>query len=198
MSNEAKLGTIPKGNEGRDAVHVAIVPACANEQLISGTPVRITRDNKAQSCRVIDAVGIVDPFRAQDNLLVSQGEWFWLCLYPKTISGLRHVWDHPCFPKAEVAPEIKLADLPSNSVSESQRWIQDYVRLHCLYWEYEPDGGYSEFIRYVRDERWIYYYGSDCHGLGDVKDAEELFQHLSIVLGRRIDASYFEAFTCSC
>ena len=26
MSNEAKLGTVPNGNEGRDAVHVAIVP----------------------------------------------------------------------------------------------------------------------------------------------------------------------------
>ncbi len=196
MSNEAKLGTIPKVTEGRDAVHVAIVPVCAHQTLHRGTPVRINSQNRAESCAVKDAVGVVDPFRSEG--LVNPDEWFWLCLYPKTISGLRHVWDHPCFPKADAAPDVKLADLPSTSVAASQQWISDYVEKHCSYWENEPDGGYSEFIRYVKDERWIYYYGSDCHSLSDVNDADELFRHLSVVLGRRIDADYFSAFTCSC
>ncbi len=198
MSNEAKLGTIPKGNEGRDAVHVAIVPAQAEEKLESGEPIRINAKGRAERCNVCDAVGVVDPFRPADQRTVLHGEWFWLCLYPKTISGLRHVWDHPCFPKAEASPEMKLADLPSTSVAASQKWIADYVRKHCDYWSSEPDGGYSEFVRYVRDNRWIYYYGSDCHSLADVDDADELFRHLSVVLGMRIDAAYFEAFTCSC
>lgn len=38
MSNEAKLGTVPNGNEGRDAVHVAIVPHDPDEPRGKGGP----------------------------------------------------------------------------------------------------------------------------------------------------------------
>src|SRR5882724_12030884 len=169
MSNETKLGTIPKGNEGRDAVHVAIVPMCAATHLAGGSPVKVNAKNEAEPCSVEDAIGVVDPFRPQDQS-VAKGSWFWLCLYPNTITGLRHVWEHPCFPKSEIEPERPLSEIPSTSVADSQRWIADYVRQHCFYWDKEPDGGYSEFKQYVRDERWIYYYGSDCHSLADVYD----------------------------
>lgn len=45
------------------------------------------------------------------------------------------------------------------------------------------------------------FYGRDCHGYSDVPNAEELFHHLSVVLGQTIDRAYFEDngyFSCSC
>jgi len=129
MSNE--LGTIPKGDEGRDAVHVAIVPVQADEYLPAGVPVRLNAKSRAERCRVEDAIGVVDPFRPQSERDVLSGSWFWLCLYPKTITGLRHVWEHPCLPKFEAEPDRPLSDIPSTSVADSQKWIQDYVREHC-------------------------------------------------------------------
>lgn len=202
--SEAKLGTIPKGNEGRDAIHIAIVPACAAELLARGQPVKLNASNHAEPCAAAEAIGVVDPFRKDQ---VAAGAWFWLCLYPSTVTGLRHIWEHPSFPKAEVSFEQQT---PGGKAA-SENWLKDYVRKHCPYWSEgiegfgnykghppEADGGYSEFLRNVVDERYIYYYGSDCHSLEDVEDAEELFHHLSVVLNRRIDASYFRAFTCSC
>ncbi len=190
MSNEAKLGTVPKGDEGRDAVHVAIVPVQASEEIRIGGLVKLNADGKAVCSDFGSAIGVADPFREQP---AGKDSWLWLCLFPKTIKGLRHVWEHPAF-----AAEAMALPMRSDEKPASEAWLKDYVRRHCSYWENQPDGGYSEFLRYVRDERWIYYYGSDCHSLSDVDDANELFRHLSVVLERRIDALYFEAFTCSC
>lgn len=194
MKNEAKLGTIPNGDEGRDAVHVAIVPIRAATKLFSGSPVRLNARHEAESCCVEDAIGVVDPFMPEDKRHVAIGSWFWLCLYPKTITGLRHVWDHPSFP----VTEITAIPVANDAKRASEEWLKAYVRKHCTYWEDEPDDGYSIFLRYVTNEHWIFYAGSDCHDLSDVEDSDELFRHLSIVLERRIDASYFEAFTCTC
>jgi hypothetical protein len=36
----------------------------------------------------------VDPFLADP---VQPGQMFWLFLYPQTITGLRHVWEHLAF-----------------------------------------------------------------------------------------------------
>lgn len=189
MSNEAKLGILPKGDEGRDAVHVAIIPVQASEDLSAGF-VRLDANGKAMRCDYKNAIGVADPFMQHP---AKKDSWFWLCLFPKTIKGLRHVWEHPAFPRETSPPPGE-----SDERKESEAWVKDYVRRHCPYWHEEPDSGYSEFMRYVEQERLIFYYGSDCHGLDDVEDADELFSHLSVILGRPITASYFEAFTCSC
>ena len=200
MKDEPKLGTTPKGDEGRDAVHIAIVPLRAAELLHAGSPVRINSDNQAENCSPREAIGVVDPFM-QAPACVHSGEWFWLCLYPKTVTGLRHVWEHPAFPKSETAPQIA-----GDNKAASEEWLKVYVKAHCPYWSEDipgytkarPDGGYSQFIGCVKDERRIFFHGTDCHSIEEVDDAENLFHHLSVVLNRRIDASYFTAFTCSC
>ncbi len=192
MSNETKLGTAPQGNEGRDAVHVAIIPICAAHKLNIGSPVTINLDGLAESCSIDKAMGVVDPFR---NQAVTKGSWFWLCLYPKTITSLRHVWEHPAFPISTDPATQK--SVYSGNKAESEEWVKSYVKIHCPYWDQSPDSGYGAFLDHV-SEREIFYYGRDCHGLSDVEDADELFHHLSIILGIRIDASYFESFSCSC
>lgn len=193
--SETNLGQLVTGNPGRDAIHIAVAPAVAGEALDAGEHVRLENGIAFASS---DSIGIVDPFLTAK---VKQGESFWLCLYPKTITSLRHEWVHPAFPASDTPKPSEHSD----EVSASKRWLEAYVRMHCPYWSEgvanerpQSDGGLSRFLRLVEEERTIFYYGSDCHGLYDVEKPDELFHHLSIVLGRKIDAEYFEAFTCSC
>lgn len=183
--SDIKLGQLTT-SEGRDAIHVAIASVVADERLEPGEHVGLTDEGKANSS--VDPIGIVDPFLKHS---IGPGQRFWLLLYPNTVTGMRHHWSHPAF-KDESAPAVDSGDK-----LRSENWVKDYVRKHCPFWGGESDGGYGEFLSNVRG-REIYYYGMDCHSLGDVEDADELFRHLSVVLGLKIDASYFEAFTCSC
>ena len=187
MGNEIKLGTIPTGTEGRDAVHITIVPVRTGERLLRGSFVLINHEGCAIRCPAHRAIGIIDPFVDRD-ITFDKGAWVWLCLFPGKTTSLRHVWEHPSFPKTtEVKPET--SSQPSDSVKEeSRKWLEAYVREHCPYYEDYPDGGLREFIDRVVDGREIYYAGTDCHGLGDVTDSTELFRHLSIVTNMRIDA----------
>lgn len=196
MQNESKLGTIPYGGEGRDAVHVAIVPVRAAQLLRCGDAVKLNAAGKAVPCEVYEAIGAVDPFLPEYCRELHEDEWFWLCLFPKTITGLRHVWEHPSFP--ESLPQVGRSPEPGLDKIASRTWLEEYVRRHCPYWSERPHGGRDEFIRMVKEEKYIYYAGSNCHSLSEVEDADELFRHLSVLLDMRITASYFEAFTCSC
>jgi hypothetical protein len=96
----ATLGTIIGEGEKRDAIHLGVDPIiCGSTYLIPGNHVYL-KDGKAyhwtgaSNCK---PVGIVDPFLT-DN--VQQGERFWLIVYPRQITSLRHVWEHPDFPNS--------------------------------------------------------------------------------------------------
>lgn len=101
-----KLGKLPKKNQFRDAVHVAIAPVVASQDLSPGDHVGLRWDN-GRACYASAgddyAIGIVDPFLTKR---VKEGETFWLCLYPSTTTSLRHVWTHPAF-------QAKLPEAPS-------------------------------------------------------------------------------------
>ena len=87
---QPKLGQLIADPAGRDAVHVAVLPAVAGEALKPGTWVAI-KDGKAVWSS--DPVGIVDPFLRTPA--VKPGETFYVLLTPGTITTLRHVWQHP-------------------------------------------------------------------------------------------------------
>ena len=85
-------GLIADGEKRRDAVHIAVCPVMAAEQLSPGQHVGLVRiDTVGPSDH---CVGVIDPFLTQD---VSPGQWCWLFIYPNTITSLRHVWHHPTF-----------------------------------------------------------------------------------------------------
>ena len=86
------LGKPPGHDARRDAIHVAIVPAVAGYLLFPGQ--RVGRLPDGEFGITPEPIGIVDPFRED---VVSAGESFWLCLYPGSITSLRHVWTHPAF-----------------------------------------------------------------------------------------------------
>jgi hypothetical protein len=91
------LGMIHFKPEARDAIHLAVDPIVAGEALRPGEHIGII-GGKAYSRyehRDIKLLGIVDPFLPRE---VQPGERFWLVVYPRQISSLRHVWEHPDFP----------------------------------------------------------------------------------------------------
>lgn len=98
------LGSVIGPNEKRDAVHLAVVPAVAAHRLYPGdhvgfyygtnTAVKVTGNGAPKR------IGIVDPFLEGR---IEKGDMFWLMIYPRKITSLRHVWTHPDVPE-EPAP----------------------------------------------------------------------------------------------
>ena len=41
----------------------------------------------------------MDPFLSDP---VQPGQRYWLCLYPQTVTTLRHVWTHPAFADEQI------------------------------------------------------------------------------------------------
>lgn len=109
------LGKIHTRQEYRDAIHLAVEPVEAGENLFPGTHVYI-KDGKAfnvgfSQTDALRAVGIVDPFI---SVKVEQGQRFWLVIYPRMITSLRHVWSHPAFEETESQPiePLKFVHIP--------------------------------------------------------------------------------------
>jgi hypothetical protein len=88
------LGEVPAEDARRDAVHIAVAPVIAGCNLQPGQRVGLHDGRLFAEGEHIEAIGIVDPFRTQP---VASGERFWLFLFPGSITGLCHVWQHPAF-----------------------------------------------------------------------------------------------------
>ena len=191
MEQKLNLGQIIIVPKERDATHIAVLPVVAAENLRAGVHVGLSR--KGEACQSAEHIGIVDPFL---KTKVLQGDKFWLFMYPNTITGLRHEWTHPILSKIENSRK-------EDEKSESIEWLKNYA-IREVYNDSDlysdRDKAYEAMLSQVRNNELIFY-GQDCHGYGDVPDAEELFKHLSIVLGIEIDRAYFEDsgyFSCSC
>lgn len=89
------LGNIIEGG-GRDAIHLAVEPIVAAEKLYPGQDIGIV-DGKATT-KTDKKLGIVDPFIKG---FVPEGAMFWLVVYPRRITSLRHIWTHPEFDDAD-------------------------------------------------------------------------------------------------
>ena len=95
-----ELGKLAPDNAFRDAVHVAVAPIVAGEDLIPGAHVGLI-NNQAYGAHP-EPIGVVDPFLERGP---NRGEKFWLFLYPNTVTSLRHAWTHPAF--KVVVPTLK-------------------------------------------------------------------------------------------
>lgn len=89
-----KLGEAPTEKDERDAIHIAVVPVIAAQNLVPGEHVGFARspDGKIFAAPSTCSAGIVDPFRKS---YIRSGERTWALLYPGTAIGLRHVYRHP-------------------------------------------------------------------------------------------------------
>jgi hypothetical protein len=93
---QATLGNLIDADRvGRDAIHMAIAPGVAAEELYPGQHVGFAEPGNLRRFGPGGPhVGIVDPFLRGP---VPVGAGFYVCLYPNTVTSLRHVWQHPAF-----------------------------------------------------------------------------------------------------
>lgn len=102
MQKVPKLGELLKGDEKRDAIHIAIAPVVAGQKLLPGQDIGFINPGDYQTVGTVTidkCIGIVDPFL---ETLIFQNDEFYMCLYPETIKSLRHDWTHPAFSENEM------------------------------------------------------------------------------------------------
>jgi hypothetical protein len=100
----ATLGTIHTQQEYRDAIHLGVEPVTAYGKILPGDHLRWQDQERRSVERCVPllgdegAIGIADPFLFAP---IMDGEPFWLVVYPRQITSLRHVWEHPNFPPSQ-------------------------------------------------------------------------------------------------
>ena len=186
MKTEVKLGEAPPAGAGRDAVHVAVCPAVAGGRLQAGDHVGRLPDGRYGALGR-PYLGVVDPF-FRDWVEVDQQ--FWLCLFPGTVTSLRHHWTHPSF-------EDVLRGEPGPADADraySERWLREYAAKMSHY--DDPETAYREMLDGLRNGE-LFYNGSDLHDFSEVEQPDELQHHAGIVLGRPVNIRGM-SFSCSC
>lgn len=184
------LGSIIGPNEGRDAIHVAVFPVEAAQWLSPGEHVKL-KDGKAVWAASNEGAGIVDPFL---NCSVGPGEWFWLLVYPRQITSLRHVWEHPSFPASQETP-VTPGATQQDWKAASEQWLRAWIEsADC------PD--FHTTIGAMLDQRdgvswesdYVHFDGQDAHGA----IPPEAWVHLGIYAGEDLSGKRPSYFTCSC
>lgn len=206
----ATMGTILEPDVGgRDAVHVAVISAKAGQKLMPGQHVGVAGNDTdvIVNSGLSQSVGIVDPYL---EAMVQPGQRFWLYLYPRSITSLRHNWTHPSFPDVASAIPQAPADAvyarPAEKLT-SERWLRDFCDGHdCprydtlipLIEKALNNDGYAcsdeDSYHGIRiEEEYLMTLGSDSHG----EIPSEFWDHVSVVIGRKIKErpTYF---SCSC
>lgn len=182
----ATLGTIITEGD-RDAIHIAVEPVIAGETLRPGWHIGLV-NGKAYAVNGsypgIKNLGIVDPFITSN---VNTGDMFWLLVYPRTITSLRHVWEHPDFKEKEIHDKTYSENWLMNWCSETND-APSYNDLIELF-KYDVSGDWS-----LSGDA-IVLSGSEASGFLPRQD--ELKHHLEVVIGEEIVfmPTYF---SCSC
>ncbi len=183
------LGQIIDATQKRDAIHLAVEPVIAGEDLMPGHPITV-RDGTATYARQGDgALGIVDPFLPG---LIAKGQRFWFVMNPRMVTSLRHVWSHPAFPD-DAGGGVS----PDKAASEA--WLREFCdRADCPpYKELIPllMGGHGEFgdSSAEVDGDYLYFSGVDAHGA----IPPEFWGHVETVTGVKF-SHHPTAFSCSC
>ncbi len=210
--DEVVLGVAPTVDQKRDAVHVACYPLVAAETMAVGEDVVLTSDGQGRGidseAEVKHAVGVVDPFLKR---AVEKGERFWLLLYPRTITDMKHHWTHPAF---DQEPPLVVDGIVCTK-EDSEVWLRTFLRIAdcpgydivmaAIAGEYvenllgyiaeedvknHPDYGIGA---YRMDNENLFFVGRDAHG--DIPDI--FWKHVENVMGKpcAVKPKYF---TCSC
>ena len=188
------LGSIISEAEGRDAIHIAVYPVQAAERLACGEHVKLDDDGKASWVPVGKGLGIVDPFL---TVAVAEGEWFWLLVYPRQITSLRHVWQHPSFP---VGPEPEITVDPAvlaDGVArvQSELWLRNWIaEADCPRFEVTIGAMLAQADGHYGDGEYVHFSGTDAHG----EIPAEAWHHLGIYAGEDLSGDRPSYFSCSC
>lgn len=181
------LGSIIDETAGRDAIHLAVEPVIAAHAMDAGAHVGLMSDGRASEL-ADKMLWIVDPFLEKG---VEAGERFWLVVYPRQITSLRHVWSHPAFADAsEPQPDVT----PGNA---SEQWIRIFAVSVSLHYDVLMEGA-ADWVRSKEAGGWGDYL---CFGglLEGETVPDEFWTHYEAVTGSAVQEDHRGSFfTCSC
>lgn len=203
----ATIGMLIPEDAGRDAIHLATEPVIAGERLHAGQHIGFLEDGTVGTAAK-ELLGIVDPFLTAP---LYPGNRFWLVVYPRTITSLRHVWTHPSFaPVEEIALTKTAPEAPSpyrvpNDIEASRAWVNDWLSNAD-----QPLDSVDELIVVIEggsigdgdcytvklsdwDDEAIHSTGADAHA----HIPQELWDHMEVVMQKRIEVRP-EYFSCGC
>lgn len=180
------LGKIIDKNAGRDAIHLAVEPVMAAQKLHAGDHVGFLPSGGVGT-GAKKHLGIVDPFLKSP---VQKGQIFWLVVYPRQITSLRHVWTHPDFSEeGKVDSETWLRNFCDTSDCPSYETLMKALRNELI-----DDDDYGD-CSFRWDGDYLYFQGLDAHA----SIPPEFWDHVSNVLGYEVDKTMRpEYFSCSC
>ena len=180
-----KLGQlIEKGSASqRDAIHVAVMPVTAAEDLKPGAKIAFVYGTKNMVKQEhYRPVGVVDPFL--DTYQVDKGEEFFMMLFPGTITGLRHEWTHPDIDRPA----------PTN---EHEKWLREFASR----WNFDYDEMIQQASAPSTEGSWNYITanGVDLHNKYELGADHDLFwSHLECVVDKFFDQGHRDRFVWSC
>lgn len=165
----------------------------AGEILEPGAHVGVN-NGVALSDGTLKSVGIVDPFLKKP---VKKGQIFWLIIYPRTITSLKHVWEHPDFKDVVSAlPEIAIK---AKSEEWLRRWCdttkdaptyEELLELMDTGESRSKDGDHS----WRNEGEYLLSLGQDAHG--EIPERELVAKHVKVLTGKTVVVP--EYFSCSC
>lgn len=192
----ATLGTIISSDEKRDAIHLAVLPVqSADVHLQPGQDVGLLKSGHGSFAG--QHIGIVDPFLQRP---VKKGEWFWLVIYPRKITSLRHVWEHPSIPgdmddeETAVAPTEEQLHQANLLLREEKAVAKERLRTFAknIGLDYdellEAARRYQNFGEYLCD-------GDRFEGIGIYI---EFWDDYISVTGNKITEDRYDFFSCAC
>jgi hypothetical protein len=179
------IGNLIYGSQERDAIHVAVTPAIAAENLQPGQHVGFVKedDTKTVGTKSTNLIGIVDPFLKHQ---VEEGDQFWMFLYPNSVTSLRHNWSHPAF----------VAARSSVTKVEAEKWMREFADRADITYRQAIEAG-REFNEY--GEYFVQ------HGQENARDEiyrpgikVQYWRNWEIITGEKVKDPDGEVFSCSC
>lgn len=188
MSHEAVLGNLAGLGAQRDAIHVAIAPVVADCKIEPGRRIGFVDGGGVRvgyECpdRGIVAVGIADPFLVGPVL---RGQSFFMCLFPGTVTGMRHHWSHPSF--ADVLREPHADD-----GGDSRKWIENFSHRLGLSYKTVMDAA----ARWQRGEGYTNV-GDNEQYTDHYYESAEFWRHYAAVTGSATADDEGLPFSCAC
>lgn len=177
--SDTTVGQILTDKAERDAIHMAIAPVMAGERLTPGDHVAL--DSGMAVAKPADTIGIVDPFLKS---CVEAGQRFYLFLYPKTVTGMRHHWNHPAFTGAD-----RQATPEEVRMRQSKLVVSEIAK--------ECGVTYARLIDALQNDEYINMGSNqDYRDIITGSTEEALRHHAEIILGRKIKTT--QPFSCAC
>lgn len=183
----------------KDAIHIAVAPVIAMDILYPGAPLGFSEPGNTQKVEVnrVNSIGIVDPFLPSP---VKEGEKFFMFLFPNTITGLRHDWNHPAFTADTSATNTVERTVETATSAAFQDRSRSYEYLNNV--AHELDMSFTDFIHDLteydqgRGDNMLTYSVAD-GGIYDY-DWPTIWRYFTEYTGIEINLSYDCPYSCSC